>query len=84
MRSERTIPRRARRDRDPEVERERMADEHDAGLDLVGEAEHQCEVEVEVHGPPGLVLHRTPHRRDRRHARQDESTNATVAVSMSG
>ena len=68
-------PRGGRPDRDPQRPDQRMADEGDAGEDLVGERQSQPQVQVQVDDPPRLVLDPAPDLpvgRDRGHDQQAE------------
>src|ERR1035438_10071449 len=53
--------------RNPEVRRDWVSYEHHAGLDFVRERQDRREIEIQVHGPPRLVLHVATNRRNRRH-----------------
>ena len=71
-------------DHNPEQPGQRMPDERDAISKLVGEAERDRQVGVEVHRPPGLVAQ--PQRAARNEATPATTSrpNATVAMSTSG
>src|SRR5271165_2014739 len=58
-------PGRGRPDDDPDRPGERVADERDAGGDLVGEREREPKVDVEVDNPPGFVPQPPPDDPDR-------------------
>ena len=69
-------PRGGRPDHDPQRPDQRVADEGDAGEDLVGERHREPEVQVQVNDPPGFVPEPTPDvpvRADPRHDQQAEA-----------